>query len=66
MLSQISVIEQFIGFVYYRRCITSIDSERMRDFEYSLDGNLWLIPPSGSGLKGHIRRAVYFAGLFDF
>ena len=40
---QISVIERFIGFVYYGRCIISIDSERMRDFEYSLHGNLRLI-----------------------
>ena len=32
---QISVTEQFIGFVYYGQCINSIDSERMRDFEYS-------------------------------
>ena len=31
---QISVIERFIGFVYYGQCISSIDSERMRDFEY--------------------------------
>ena len=29
---QISVIERFIGFVYYGRCINSIESERMRDF----------------------------------
>ena len=34
--AQISVIERFNGFVYYRQFITSIDSERMRDFKYSL------------------------------
>ena len=64
--AQISVIERFNGFVYYRQFITSIDSERMRDFKYSLHWNLWSIPPSGSGLKGHIRRAGYFVGLFNF
>ena len=59
---QISVTEQFIGFVYYGQCINSIDSERMRDFEYSLHENLQLIPTSRSGLKEHIRSAVYYAG----
>ena len=54
---QISIIERFTGFVYYGRSINSIDSERMRDFEYSLYGNLRLIPPSRSGLKEHISPA---------
>ena len=63
---QILVIEQFTGFVYYGRCINLIDSERMPDFEYSLHGNLPLIPPSGSRLRGHIRRAVYYVGLVNF
>ena len=58
---QISVTEWFIGFVYYGRCINSIDSERMRDFEYLLHGNLRLMPPAGSGLRGHIMSAVYYA-----
>ena len=63
---QISVTERFIGFLYDRRCINSIDSERIRDFEYSMHGNLQLIPPSGSGLKGHIRSAAYYAGWVNF
>ena len=63
---EVSVIERFIGFVYYGRCIVSIDSERMRDFEYSLHGNLRLIPPSRSGLKEHIRCAAYYAGWVNF
>ena len=58
---QISVTEWFIGFVYYWRCINSIDLERMRNFEYLLHGNLELMPPPGSGLGGHIRGAVYYA-----
>ena len=33
----------------------------MQDFEYSLHGNLRLIPPSRSELKEHIRRAAYYA-----
>ena len=53
---QISVIERFIGFGYFGRCINSIDSEGMRDFEYSLHKDLPLIPPSRSGLKERIRR----------
>ena len=53
---QISVIERFIGFGYFGRCINSIDSEGMRDFEYSLHKDLPLIPPSRSGLKEPIRR----------
>ena len=63
---QISIIEQFTSFVYYGRSINSIDSERMQDFEYSLHGNLWLVPPSRSGLKEHIRRAAYDAGWVNF
>ena len=46
---QISVIERFICFVYYERCINSIDSDRMRDFEHSLHRNLGLIPPQDQG-----------------
>ena len=51
---QISVIEQFIGFVYYARCINSIDSEGMPNFEYSLRGNLWLIDTT---VKIRVERA---------
>ena len=63
---QSSVIKRLMGFVYYGGCINSIDSERMWDFDYSLHGNLWLIPPSRSGLKEHIRPAVYYAGWVKF
>ena len=51
---QISIIELLTGFVYYERCINSNDSERMRDFECSFHGNLWLIPPSRSRVKEHM------------
>ena len=63
---QISTIERFIGFVYYEQCINSVDSERMGYFKYSLYGNLWLIPPSRSGLKEHIRHAAYYAVWANF
>ena len=63
---QISMIEWFTGFVYYRRSINSIDSKRMQDFEYSLQENLRLIPPPGSGLKKHIRCAAYVLRLNQF
>ena len=58
---QITVIEQFIGFMYNGRCINSIDSENIGDFGYSVHENLWLILPSGSGLKEHRRRAAYYS-----
>ena len=32
---QISVIERFVGLVYYGKNIDCIDSERLRDFEHS-------------------------------
>ena len=54
---QISVIERFV-FVYYGRCINSIDSEKMQDFECSLHENLRLIPPSRSGSREHIVNYV--------
>ena len=63
---QISITERFTGFVYYGQCINSTDSERMRDFQCSLHGDLWLIPSSRSGLKEHLRRAVYWAGCVNF
>ena len=51
---QISIIERYVGFVYYGRYITYIDCERLNDFEFSLHGNLRMIPPSRSGLIQHI------------
>ena len=63
---QISITERFTSIVYYGRSINSTDSERMRNFEYSLHGNLRLIPPSRSGFKEHIRRAAYYAGWVNF
>ena len=41
-------------------------TERMWDTEYSLHGNLRFIPPSGPGLKEHIKRAAYHAGWVNF
>ena len=38
----------------------------MTQRECSLHGNLWLIPPSRSGLKEHIIRAAYYAGWVNF
>ena len=63
---QIFVIERFIGLVCYGRFLNSVDSERMRNLEYLLHRTLCLIPPSRSGLKGHIRRTVYYAGWINF
>ena len=63
---QISVIERFIGFVYYRWGINSIRRKRMRDFEYSMYGNLRSIPPSGSGMGGQVGGAAYYTGRVNF
>ena len=63
---QIFVTEQFIGFVCLGRPVNSIDSERMWGFKYLLHGNVRLIPPSRSGLKEHIRHAMYRDGLVNF
>lgn len=62
---QISIIERYVGFVYYGRYITSIDCERLNDFEFSLHGNLRMIPPSRSGLIQHIKRAAYYSGYIN-
>ena len=58
---QISIIERYFGFVYYGY-ITSIDYERLNGFEFSLHGNLLMIPPSRSCLIQHNKRAAYYSG----
>ena len=63
---QISVIERFVGLVYYGKHIDYIDSERLRDFEHSTHSNLKLIPPSRSGLREHVKRAAYYAGWLNY
>jgi len=62
----ISLLERYVGFVYYGKQIESLNLERLLDFEHSTHGNLKLIPPSRSGLKEHIKRSAYFAGWINY
>ena len=61
---QLLVLEKFILFVYYPQLIgpADLDTQRMREFEFSTSNSLRLIPPSKSGLVQHIKRASYEAG----
>ena len=62
---QISTIERYVGYCYYGRVISSLNAERLSDFEYSLHSCLRMIPPSRVGLVEHIKRAAYYAGYIN-
>ena len=63
---QLSILERYVGFVYYGKEVLSIDIQRLKDFEHSLHGNLKMIPPSRAGLKEQVKRAAYYSGWVNY